>query len=84
MPYAGIQQLPARVRDRLPVHAQQIYVEAFNSAWERYREPEDRRGGASREETAHRVAWAAVKQRYEKDPETGEWREKTAESSASR
>jgi cation transport regulator len=81
MPYASISQLPASARKHLPLHAQHIYMEAFNSAWERYEEPEDRRGAASREETAHRVAWAAVKQRYAKDPETGEWREKEHASS---
>lgn len=41
-------------------------MEAYNSAWDEYKKPEDRRGDASREETAHRVAWAAVKKKYEK------------------
>lgn len=31
-----------------------------------YADADKRRDGASREETAHRVAWAAVKQSYEK------------------
>ena len=44
---------------------------AINSAWEEYRNPEDRRGDADREETAHRVAWAAVKQEYHKAD--GKW-----------
>jgi len=50
----------------LPKHAQEIYKEAYNSAWDEYADPSDRRGDASREETAHKVAWAAVKQKYEK------------------
>jgi len=47
---------------------------AFNNAWDDYSRPEERRGGASREETAHRVARAAVKQEYEKDEGTGRWK----------
>lgn len=66
MPYSSIEDLPDSVRDNLPKHAQQIYKEAFNSAWDAYKDPDQRRGDASREETAHRVAWAAVKQKYEK------------------
>lgn len=66
MPYAHIEDLPASVRDNVPKHAQDIYKEAFNSAWDQYQDPDDRRGDASREETAHRVAWAAVKDKYEK------------------
>lgn len=66
MPYQSIDKLPDSVRDNLPKHAQEIYKEAFNSAWEQYADPDDRRGDASREETAHRVAWSAVKQSYEK------------------
>ncbi len=73
MPYAKTQDLPDSVRDNLPEHAQDIYKEAYNSAWDQYAEPEDRRGEAGREETAHRVAWAAVKESYEKDAE-GRWR----------
>ncbi len=67
MPYDKTGDLPDSVRDNLPKHAQEIYKEAFNSAWEQYDEPEERRGDASREETAHKVAWSAVKEKYEKD-----------------
>jgi Putative cation transport regulator len=76
MPYATIQELPESVRNNLPTHAQEIYKEAFNNAWEQYADPKKRRGSESREETAHRVAWAAVKQKYVKDEKTGAWREK--------
>ena len=58
--------VPEDVKDELPKHAQDIYVKAGNSAWEQYKDPERRRGGASREETAHKVAWAAVKKEYRK------------------
>lgn len=66
MPYERLADLPESVRDNLPKHAQEIYKEAFNSAWEQYDKPEERRGDDSREETAHKVAWSAVKKQYEK------------------
>ncbi|GAB2789456.1 putative cation transport regulator ChaB [Halomonas shantousis] len=75
MPYASRNDLPDNVRHVLPAHAQDIYQEAFNSAWDEYKDPEDRRGHASREETAHRVAWAAVKSQYEKGGD-GKWHPK--------
>lgn len=62
MPYASNAALPRSIRAHLPEHAQDIFREAFNHAWESYgaREP------TRREEIAHRVAWAAVKRRYRK------------------
>lgn len=66
MPYSSNSELPESVKSVLPAHAQDIYREAFNSAYDEYKSPQDRRGDASREETAHRVAWAAVKHSYEK------------------
>lgn len=74
--YKSNDDLPDSVSDNLPKHAQEIYREAFNSAWDQYKDPEDRRGGASREETAHKVAWNAVKKDYEKDKESGKWKKK--------
>jgi cation transport regulator len=74
MPYETITDLPEQVRDNLPKHAQEIYKEAYNSAWDDYADPSERRGDASREETAHRVAWSAVKEKYEK--QNGRWVQK--------
>ncbi len=71
MPYEKNSQLPGGVKDNLPGKAQDIYRKAYNSAWEGYSDPEDRRGDASREETAHRIAWAAVKRQYDK--QDGRW-----------
>ena len=71
LPYERLTDLPDSVRDNLPKHAQEIYKEAFNSAWDMYRDPEDRRGNDSREEVAHKVAWSAVKLTYEK--REGRW-----------
>ena len=55
--------LPDSVRDNLPAHAQDIYKEAYNSAWDEYGHDESR---------AHRVAWGAVKKKYHKN-ESGKW-----------
>jgi cation transport regulator len=62
MPYQKIDELPDSVRNSLDEHAQEIYRQAFNSAWEQSLDPEEPTDAAAREETAHRVAWAAVKQ----------------------
>lgn len=61
MPYKSTKELPSGVKNVLPAHAQDIYKEAFNSAYDQYDTPEERRDGADREETAHKVAWSAVK-----------------------
>lgn len=55
MPYATNGDLPGSVRHHLPAGAQDIFREAFNHAFSRYDEA-----------TAFRIAWAAVKRRYEK------------------
>jgi len=70
-------KLNTSVQKNLPEHAQKIYLEAFNNAWNEYKNPEDRVGDASREETAHKVAWSAVKKSYEKTEKSGMWKEKT-------
>ena len=66
MPYHSNRDLPDRVRLHLPVHAQDIFREAFNHAYERYADPHKRHFGWGREAAAHRVAWAAVKRSYHK------------------
>ncbi|GAB3402005.1 ChaB family protein [Massilia agilis] len=69
MAYKSINDLPDNVRDVLPRHAQEIFQEAFNSAFDEYAE----RGPEGREETAFKVAWAAVKKKYRKNEKTGKW-----------
>lgn len=75
MPYDTKDELPKQVKDNLPVHAQRIYKEAYNNAWDEYADPSDRRGDAGQEEVAHKVAWAAVKRKYEKGS-GGDWHAK--------
>ena len=58
--------------DSLPEHAQEIYKEAHANALKQYQKPEKRRGGKkqSAEQVFHKVAWAAVKKKYEKHGDT--------------
>lgn len=76
MPYKSNSELPDSVRNVLPDHAQDIYREAFNNAYNEYQDPSDRRGDTDREETPHKVAWSAVKRKYEKG-ENGRWHQKS-------
>lgn len=62
MPYANEADLPRSVREHLPLHAQHIFLSAFNHAWHE---------SGSDEARAFRVAWAAVKRVYVKVG--GEW-----------
>jgi cation transport regulator len=66
--YNSLKDLPERVRNNLPEHAQYIFMDAFNNAWEQYKEPEKRRGGQkqSHEEVAFKVAWSAVEKEYKR------------------
>ena len=57
MPYPSNEDLPASVRTHLPQGAQDIFRAAFNHAFAR---------GYADEASAFRIAWAAVKRRYEK------------------
>jgi len=75
MPYESTGDLPKSVRGVLPPHAQDIYKEAFNNAYEQYEDSKKRRDDADREETAHKVAWDAVKNKYKKGSDK-KWHEK--------
>jgi len=59
MPYKAKSELPDAVK-ALPSLAQEIYMAAFNAAFEQYA---DR--GNQQEPLAHSTAWAAVKRKYE-------------------
>ena len=75
--YESSEDLPLLVKKLLPEHGREIYHKAFNSAWEQYADPSERRNPEeSREEVAHKVAWAAVERVYAKDPRTGKWKRK--------
>jgi len=65
MPYLTTDDLPYSIRGHLPVHAQEIFLAAFNNAWRAHGHDPDI------EAIAHRIAWAAVKRRYHKSGD--EW-----------
>lgn len=65
MPYETIDDLPDRVKDHLPKHAQEIFLKAFNNAFKEY----------PTEAQAFKVAWSAVKHEYEKGSD-GQWQKK--------
>jgi len=72
--YESISQLPDKVHHVLPKHAQEIYREAFNNALDQYQAKEKRRNkGEDPETIAHKVAWSAVKAKYQKNDQTGKW-----------
>lgn len=73
MPYKSNNDLPSSVKDNMPEHAQEVYREAFNSAYEQYDNPSQRRGNSDQEETAHKVAWSAVKKAGYNKGEDGNW-----------
>ncbi|MEL4402999.1 ChaB family protein [Shewanella algae] len=65
-----MQDLPDPVRNSLPSHAQEIFKEAFNSAYYEQENDVD-------EVRAFIIAWGAVKRTYEK--KGGKWVRKTKE-----
>lgn len=67
MPYKTNSDLPSRVKNNLPKHAQDIYREAYNHALEQYKDPQKRRGNQSQEEVSHKTAWATVEKKYKKE-----------------
>ena len=70
MPYDTLGELPDAVK-KLPKHAQEIYLKAFNSAWEQHKDED----GA--EPRCHAIAWGAVKKSYKQDKD-GNWVAKEA------
>ena len=56
MPYDALSELPDGVR-KLPKHAQEIYMSAFNAAFKQYEGDEGK---------SHGTAWAAVKMKFKK------------------
>lgn len=76
MSYATNEDLPASVRAVLPVHAQNIYREAYNRAWATLSDPTTQDSHETREQAAEKAAWAAVSQTYEKLDNTEMWGER--------
>lgn len=62
MPYDKLSDLPDRVKDNLPKHAQEIFQSAFNSAYKEYDD----------ESKVFATAWSAVENVYHKNDD-GKW-----------
>ncbi len=69
MPYKTNKSLPEAIKNNLPQHAKTIFREAYNNAEKYYKDPKKRKGNDSLEETANKIAWSAVKQKYKKKGE---------------
>ncbi|MEX0649467.1 MAG: ChaB family protein [Candidatus Andersenbacteria bacterium] len=63
MPYERRSELPKPIKENVPQHGQDIYRKAYNSAYDQHH---------GNEERASKVAWAAVKRKFEKGAE-GHW-----------
>jgi cation transport regulator ChaB len=63
MKYKTIKDLPFVWQLNLPEAAQHVYKDAFNRAWAVRRD----------EREARMRAWAEVRRRFARDPETGRW-----------
>jgi cation transport regulator len=69
--YESKVELPETVKKVLPEEAQEVYLEAYNASWDLY--DEEQAGQMSQEAVANRDAWAAVKNDFTKDEDSGKW-----------
>ena len=70
MPYKTITDLPVKVREALPNHAQEVYLAAFNHAEQEYK------SHAGREMLCDELSWIGVKKKYTKGSD-GKWHTNT-------
>jgi|GEM_PF-6642117 len=56
MIYKDVNELPTHVTERLNPEGQQVYLEAFNNAWEEA----DALNREERHDYAHQIGWAAA------------------------
>ncbi|MFP4344320.1 MAG: ChaB family protein [Anaerolineales bacterium] len=77
MRYESLDDLPDTIRDVLPEEAQELYLEAYQKAWDAYK-PEIG-GDLGQAGMAHRDAWHVVKKEYVQDEKKGDWYRKGEE-----
>jgi cation transport regulator len=70
MEYKTKSDLPETLRAVLPDDAQEVYLHAYQEAWDDYEEGE---GGMTRSAMASQVAWRLVKKEYVQDKKSGAW-----------
>lgn len=71
--FKSFDDLPAKVREILPVKAQKIYFAAYNGSFKSTKGDDKDDDGQG-----HAIAWAAVKKKYHKDEKSGKWVEGAA------
>jgi cation transport regulator len=71
MRYENRSDLPRTIRDVLPEPGQDIYLRAYQKAWDMYTEGQ---GYLSRDVMAHQQGWTALQHEYVQDQGTGKWR----------
>lgn len=69
--YKSKSDLPETLREFLPEKLQELYLDAYQKAWESYEESEG--GDLDQEGVAHRDAMMAVEHDYVHDRESGKW-----------
>ena len=62
--YRHREELPEEVKDRLPIHAQELYKEKYNEAWFQLHSQSTRRQSETRHELSARLARDAIIKRY--------------------
>jgi len=76
MSYESNTDLPAKIAKVLPDHAQDIYREAYNDAYDEIKQPVGDKDEVGRDDSAARLAWEAIKDNYHKGMD-GKWYPKT-------
>ena len=66
MPYNHIEELPGAMKNTLPTGAMEVYLAAYNQAWNKSVGSKVPRTGTLLEQIAHRKAWEAVRDKYRK------------------
>lgn len=72
MPYNNINDLPIKIKSHLPIKAQEIYLNAFNNHYIKYLNIKNIR---ELESESSRIGWMAVKKKYIKNSNTGQWQQ---------
>ncbi len=71
MPYSHIEDLPNAMKKNLPTGAMEVYLSAYNQAWNTSARAKDQRTSTLAGKIAHRKAWEAVRDKYRKQGD--EW-----------
>ena len=75
MTFRHRRELPEALQQMLPLDAQEMYLETYNKVWRDYRAGKVAYYAGSRQEVAHRKAWAKVRQNFYRAT-SGDWRRK--------